>query len=81
MQTILLLAIAASLYLNLQELRAMRDDAEAERCVRESAQAALERLRLAERRITRLTDEAVLSMLDEVQGAEADYSGLDEPIA
>lgn len=80
MQTLLLLAIAALLYLNLQELRAMRDDAEAGRYMQERTQAALGRVRLAERRINRLTDEAVLSMLDEVREAEADYSGLEEPI-
>lgn len=58
METLVLLAIAVLLYLDLQEHRA----------IRERAEAALMAVRQAERRINKLTDEAIFKMIDELYG-------------
>lgn len=57
METLILIAIAVLLYLDLQE----------QRMVRTNTDLTLHEVRLAEQRIKRMTDRSVLEMLDEAR--------------
>jgi hypothetical protein len=57
METLILIAIAVLLYLDLQEQRVARTHTD----------LTLQQIRLAEQRIRRMTDQSVLDMLEEVR--------------